>query len=238
MVRSSGKTLKKKKMMTSRIPEKVSSSILTRESRSSGFTLIEILIVMSIIGVLAGLVLIAMGSIQKQAKDESTKALVARLNLHIADYYRKKGALPDDGFDTQVEDKATGLLLKGSAALYYQLSNVVKERTFIAGEQRETESEPVAEFEKADLITEDGIVYIIDGHGMPIHYDNLSSRMNLPEDDPAIDPDSVYARWTFTVGFDSNYEIWSLGMREAAVDEDLEREAEEEEEEEEKYDEF
>ena len=58
--------------------------------RSSGFTLIEILIVMSIIGVLAGMVLIAMGSIQKGAKDEATKALVERLNLYIADYYRKK----------------------------------------------------------------------------------------------------------------------------------------------------
>ena len=91
--------------------------------RSSGFTLIEILIVMSIIGVLAGMVLIAMGSIQKGAKDEATKALVERLNLYISDYYRKKGTLPEDGFDTAVEIK--GQVLESSAALFYQVTSGV-----------------------------------------------------------------------------------------------------------------
>lgn len=204
--------------------------------RSSGFTLIEILIVMSIIGVLAGMVLIAMGSIQKQAKDEATKALVERLNLYIADYYRKKGTLPEDGLDTAVEIK--GKVLKGSAALYHQLTSDVFERTFIAGEMQEDKREPVAKFEKADLRDEEGIVYIIDGHGEPIHYDNLTSSRNTPADDPASDPDSDYARWRFTVGFDSNYEIWSLGMRDAAEDEDLRVEEESSEEEDESYNEF
>ena len=205
--------------------------------RSSGFTLIEILIVMSIIGVLAGMVLIAMGSIQKGAKDEATKALVERLNLYIADYYRKKGTLPEDGFDTAVEIQ--GQVLKGSAALYHQLTSDVFERTFIAGELQEDKREPVAQFEKADLRTdEEGIIYIIDGHGEPVHYDNLTGSRNIPADDPASDPDSDYARWRFTVGFDSNYEIWSLGMREAAEDEDLRGEEESSEEEEESYNEF
>ena len=206
---------------------------------NSGFTLIEILIVMSIIGVLAGMVMIAMGSIQKGAKDEATKALVERLNLYISDYYRKKGTLPEDGLDTVVDLK--GKILKGSAALYHQLTSDVFERTFIAGEMQEDKREPVARFEKADLRTDDeGIVYIIDGHGEPIHYDNLTGSRNIPADDPASDPDSDYARWRFTVGFDSNYEIWSLGMREAAEDEDLrvEEESSEEEEEDESYNEF
>ena len=74
----------KKTMMTSRTPDNGSSLILSSGRRSSGFTLIEILIVMSIIGVLAGMVLIAMGSIQKGAKDEATKALVERLNLYLS----------------------------------------------------------------------------------------------------------------------------------------------------------
>ena len=88
---------------------------------NSGFTLIEILIVMSIIGILAGLVLIAMGSIQKTAKDRATEALVERLTLQIADYYRKRGALPEDGYDTEV--KFRGKSLKGSAALFHQLTS-------------------------------------------------------------------------------------------------------------------
>ena len=202
---------------------------------NSGFTLIEILIVMSIIGILAGLVLIAMGSIQKTAKDRATEALVERLTLQIADYYRKRGALPEDGHDTEV--KFRGKSLKGSAALYHQLTSDVFERTFIAGERREDRRDPVAKFENSDLVIDDeAIKWIIDGHGTPIHYDNLTGRPDPPENDMAADPDSKYARWRFTVGFDSHYEIWSIGMREAAEEDELR--VIEDSTEEEAYDEF
>ncbi len=202
---------------------------------NSGFTLIEILIVMSIIGILAGLVLIAMGSIQKTAKDRATEALVERLNLQIADYYRKRGSLPEDGHDTEV--KFRGKSLKGSAALYHQLTSDVFERTFIAGERREDRRDPVAKFENQDLLVDDeSIKWIIDAHGSKIHYDNLTGRLDLPEEDMAADPDSKYARWRFTVGFDSHYEIWSLGMREAAEEDELR--VIEDSTEEEAYDEF
>ena len=202
---------------------------------NSGFTLIEILIVMSIIGILAGLVLIAMGSIQKTAKDRATEALVERLTLQIADYYRKRGALPEDGHDTEV--KFRGKSLKGSAALFHQLTSDIFERTFIAGERREDRRDPVAKFENSDLVIDDeAIKWIIDGHGTPIHYDNLTGRPDPPENDMAADPDSKYARWRFTVGFDSHYEIWSIGMREAAEEDELR--VIEDSTEEEAYDEF
>jgi len=202
---------------------------------NSGFTLIEILIVMSIIGILAGLVLIAMGSIQKTAKDRATEALVERLTLQIADYYRKRGALPEDGYDTEV--KFRGKSLKGSAALFHQLTSDIFERTFIAGERREDRRDPVAKFENSDLVIDDeAIKWIIDGHGTPIHYDNLTGRPDPPENDMAADPDSKYARWRFTVGFDSHYEIWSIGMREAAEEDELR--VIEDSTEEEAYDEF
>ena len=202
---------------------------------NSGFTLIEILIVMSIIGILAGLVLIAMGSIQKTAEDRATEALVERLTLQIADYYRKRGALPEDGYDTEV--KFRGKSLKGSAALFHQLTSDIFERTFIAGERREDRRDPVAKFENSDLVIDDeAIKWIIDGHGTPIHYDNLTGRPDPPENDMAADPDSKYARWRFTVGFDSHYEIWSIGMREAAEEDELR--VIEDSTEEEAYDEF
>ena len=202
---------------------------------NSGFTLIEILIVMSIIGILAGLVLVAMGSIQKTARDRATEALVERLNLQIADYYRKRGALPEDGYDTEV--KFRGKSLKGSAALFHQLTSDIFERTFIAGERREDRRDPVAKFENSDLVIDDeAIKWIIDGHGTPIHYDNLTGRLDPPENDMAADPDSKYARWRFTVGFDSHYEIWSIGMREAAEEDELR--VIEDSTEEEAYDEF
>ena len=107
------KKTKKTKMTMSRIPER--NSIPDSTGRDSGFTLIEILIVMAIVGILASLVLLAMGTVQKQAKDKATAAFVERLNLHINDYYRISGKLPEDGNDSVFERE--GVRLKGSAAL-------------------------------------------------------------------------------------------------------------------------
>ena len=82
---------------------------------------------------------------------------------------------------------------------------------------------------------EDSIVYLIDAHGGRLHYDNLATRKrNDPEEDPG-DPDSNYGRWKYTAGFDSDYEILSLGMRESE-EEEGERKKKEQEEEDEKYD--
>lgn len=194
---------------------------------------------MSIIGVLSTLVLLAMGSIQKNAKDKATRALVERLNLHISDYYRITGKLPEDGFDTQVEvEGRRDGRFKGSAALYYQLTHEVKEVTIIAGETLEENHEAVADFPSGNL-QKDGedsdIVYIIDGHGERIHYDNLSVREDAPANDEG-DPDSSHGRFQFTAGYDSHYEIWSIGMRAAQEEQEGERKEREAREDEGSYD--
>jgi len=211
----------KKKVMTFPIIKTGSGSTHNPADRRSGFTLVEILIVMVIIGILAGMILVAMGSIQKKAKDEATISLVARLNLQIADYYRKKGSLPEDGFDTSF--KVGGKSLEGGAALYHQLTNDVYEMTFIAGEMQEKKHQPVAKYENSDLTTDEDtdIVYIIDAHGDRIHYDNLTIRPDPPKTETEAGPDSSYGRFSFTVGVDSHYEIWSIGMRDAADENDL-----------------
>ena len=200
------------------IPEKRSNRGSVAAGRDSGFTLIEILIVMSIIGILSTLILLAMGTIQKSAKDKATTALVERLNLHISNYYRIKGKLPEDGFDTLVEvEGRPGLRLKGSADLYNQLTNPVDELTYIAGETLKKKTDLEIKFPSGNLMTDEedpDIVYIIDGHGEPLHYDNLSIREDAPSSNPAVlDPN--YGRWRFRVGFDSHYELLSIGMRAA-----------------------
>ena len=103
------KKTKKTKMTMSRIPERNSIPASAPTGRDSGFTLIEILIVMAIVGILASLVLLAMGTVQKQAKDKATAAFVERLNLHINDYYRISGKLPDDGNVTVFEREGVRL---------------------------------------------------------------------------------------------------------------------------------
>ena len=227
------KKTKKTKMTMSRTPERNSIAASASTDRDSGFTLIEILIVMAIVGILASLVLLAMGTVQKQAKDKATAAFVERLNLHINDYYRISGKLPEDGNDTVFERE--GIRLKGSAALYWQLTNAVKEKIIVAGELIENERDPVAKFSSSNIMKEDSIVYLIDAHGGLLHYDNLATRKrNDPEEDPG-DPDSDYGRWKYTAGFDSEYEILSLGMRESE-EEEGQRKKKEQEVEEERYD--
>ena len=66
----------------------------------------------------------------------------------------------------------------------------------------------------------------------------MSGRRNVGADDPARVPDSDEAHWRYTVGLDSNYGGWSVGMRGAAEDGDLRVEEESSEEEEESYNEF
>ena len=219
------------KLTTSQIPERSSSHVSASTGRDSGFTLIEIMIVMLIIGILASLVLLAMGSIQKQAKDKATKAFVDRLNLHINDYYRISGRLPDDGNDTVFERE--GIRLKGSAALYWQLTNTVTEKIFVAGELIENKRDPVAKFSSGNVMKKDDVVYLIDAHGGRLHYDNLSTRKrNDPEN--AGDPNDDHGRWTYMAG-DSQYELLSIGMRESR-DEEGDQKKKEATEEEEKYD--
>ena len=227
------KKTKKTKATMSRIPERSPGHSSVPISRESGFTLVEILIVMAIVGILASLVLLAMGTIQKQAKDKATEALVERLNLHISDYYRLSGKLPDDGNDTVFERE--GVRLKGSAALYWQLTNPVTEKIVVAGEVIENDREPVAIFSSGNTMKEESIVYLIDAHGEKLHYDNLSTqKRNDPESDPGHSTKPDYGRWKYTV-VDSQYELLSIGMRLAEEDEGS-RKKKEAEEEDEKYD--
>ena len=227
------KKTKKTKTTMFRIPERSPGHSPAPISREAGFTLVEILIVMAIVGILASLVLLAMGTIQKQAKDKATNALVERLNLHISDYYRLSGKLPDDGNDTVFERK--GIRLKGSAALYWQLTNPVIEKVVVAGEVIENDREPVARFSSGNIMKDPedpSIVYLIDAHGAALHYDNLSTqKRNDPESDPG-HSDPSYGRWTYTVGFDSQYELLSIGMREAEEEEGSRKKEEAREEEE------
>jgi len=186
----------------------------------SGFTLIEILIVMAIIGFLAGLVLFAAGSITKGAKDKRTIALADRIQTFLSDYYRKAGELPPDGLDTKVE--IDGVRVESSAALWHALSNPVVQSFEVAGEEKVRELEPVAAFESGDLAEDGehpGIFHIIDGFGKRLHYDNLKKRRNPPEasdsDELKLDESDDHGRWRDE---HLGYELWSLGMRTAQAE--------------------
>ncbi len=59
-----------------------------------GFTLIELLVVIAIIGVLAALVLAALSSAQKGARDGRRKSDLKQYQAALNQYYNDKGSLP------------------------------------------------------------------------------------------------------------------------------------------------
>ncbi|NCP45489.1 MAG: prepilin-type N-terminal cleavage/methylation domain-containing protein, partial [Flavobacteriales bacterium] len=63
---------------------------------SKGFTLIELIVVIVVIGILAGLVIIRIGSASKDARNAKRKADLAQIRTAI-EQYRAKGGTIDFG---------------------------------------------------------------------------------------------------------------------------------------------
>ncbi|MFC1752480.1 competence type IV pilus major pilin ComGC [Thermoproteota archaeon] len=68
-------------------------------NRNKGFTLMEMLIVVTIIGILAAIVLPRFVTSSKQAKREAHKAERQSINAQIELYYFNEGEWPDDMTD-------------------------------------------------------------------------------------------------------------------------------------------
>ena len=202
--------------------------------RQDGFTLVEILMVMAIIGVLAGLMLFAIGSFTGKAKMRRTHSVVDRLNTYIGEYRRQTGELPPDGMDTKVTSE-DGVRLRSSVALWYALSLPITDTYVVAGVEKMRKVDPIAEFDPGDLREDEensGIFYIVDGYGRPMHYDNQKKRVDLPEvleqfeDELELEMDDERGRWKSSLG----YELWSPGLRTAFAEGEVEVEVEEDEE--------
>jgi len=81
------------------------------DTKRSGFTLVEMLVVISIIGILAAMVL-GLGSLaSKKKKDAAASATVNRLTLMVENYHDKLGFYPPDNASNSVA---------GSSATYEQ----------------------------------------------------------------------------------------------------------------------
>ena len=69
--------------------------------KKKGFTLVELLVTMAIIGVILGLALFGIAAAQRNARDTSRKAAVQDFNAAIQDFYTIFTAYPDViSFDT------------------------------------------------------------------------------------------------------------------------------------------
>ncbi|MEM7478057.1 MAG: type II secretion system protein [Planctomycetota bacterium] len=68
-------------------------------SKRQGFTLIEVLTVIAIIGILVGLLLPAIGAVRRSMSNAAMKFEVANIDMSVAAYKTKYGDFPPDGSD-------------------------------------------------------------------------------------------------------------------------------------------
>jgi prepilin-type N-terminal cleavage/methylation domain-containing protein len=71
-------------------------------SLKKGFTLIEMLIVVAIIGILASVVVIGIGPAQQRARDSRRASDLKQIQTSIELYYNKNGAYPTGGTDGEM----------------------------------------------------------------------------------------------------------------------------------------
>lgn len=64
------------------------------KKQSKGFTIVELLIVIVIIGILATLVIVTFTGIQQKARDSQRQTDVGALNSHVTAYYAETGTYP------------------------------------------------------------------------------------------------------------------------------------------------
>ncbi len=64
------------------------------KSKQHGFTIVELLIVIVVIGILAGLVLNTFNGVQKKARDQERKTDINAVHGHLENYFANNGMYP------------------------------------------------------------------------------------------------------------------------------------------------
>lgn len=67
---------------------------MTKQTRTSGFTIVELLIVVVVIAILAAITIIAYNGIQARANNAAADSLLANVSKKIQAYYTLKGSYP------------------------------------------------------------------------------------------------------------------------------------------------
>lgn len=151
-----------------------------------GFTLVEILVVITIIITLFSLVAVSMSTFMKNAHEKATTSLIQRLQTSLDDYKSKTGYYPPDGIDSPQEN-AEGTHIEGSACLYHFLMSPIIVEEIVSGVKKVTRHEPVLlqKLGENELFPENpaypGAREIKDGWGNALHYDNTEDGVFRPQ---------------------------------------------------------
>ncbi len=206
-----------------------------RDRRAGGFTLIEILTVLGIMGLLVAAIFVAAGSLPQKAAIEGTRGLFQQISMALKSYYGEFREYPPDGYDRPVF-APNGIQLKGSACLTY----------FLAWKYPDGRGGIVDHpdgLRKRDYVDSDNIRYVpvnggepfwptvkpredlnkygevVDRFGNPVLYDNCERNKDgillytprIPTMDGTVNPDpreNKLPQGSYNPGI---YDLWSCG---------------------------
>lgn len=156
-----------------------------RGQRNSGFTLVEIIVVMAIVVTLFSLVAVGVSGLRGKAAERATQALLRRIQAYLDDYKEKTGSYPPDGIDSPVTNDQ-GTPIRGSACLYYFLAQKpVTLEEIRAGKKFVMELPPIAQIQGSEISLPNpnypGAFEILDGWKNPLHYDNTEDGEFKPQ---------------------------------------------------------
>jgi type II secretion system protein G len=97
---------------------------LSAIGRTAAFTLVELLVVITIIAILAGLVLAAMGGVQKRGARDKAQSEIQALSAAIEEYFIDQRAFPrtNTGFlyAELTSDTAAGVVPQNTTKVYFE----------------------------------------------------------------------------------------------------------------------
>ncbi|MAW78180.1 MAG: hypothetical protein CMJ95_12460 [Planctomycetes bacterium] len=148
---------------------------------SAGFTMVELLVTISLIVFLMSMLAVTFGPMLKRADQANTTALISRVSLLIDGYHSVTGNFPSDGLEGRDVITSEGTFLTGGAALTFALTQpLILTEKQANGDIRVIGEEPaIGEFRSDELSRpSDGDAearQILDGWAEPIHYDDVSN---------------------------------------------------------------
>jgi hypothetical protein len=187
----------------------------------AGFTLLEILVVVSIMIALASIAVLTMTKSQRSAREKASVSQLDRLRLHLDSYREITGRYPPDGMDSTVQDK-NGEVLRGSAALRHALTQPLLEVRTVGNIQKTIPHEPVLPegIPENELSEPDpdspGPRFLVDAFKMEIFYDNTEDGKSPAPEGLKLesgDPDAGVLRGR-------GYTLVARGLREALLGKD------------------
>ncbi len=217
----------------------------------AGFTLIEVLTVVGIIGLLIAAIVVVTGGAAEKAAAKGTQGILNRLAMALESYHSEFQAYPPDGYDEPVV-APNGQKLQGSACLTYFLAWMYPDGS--GGFERFTLKKP--DYSDTDNIkmvdVHKGVPFIeevktneelnrsgefVDKFGMqkgnPLFYDNteivngksLYTSRPQPMEGGGKDPDPREAKNKGKPFFRDGYDLWSTGpdggTEETKADDDM-----------------